>query len=202
MGRRSSARARLVTSADDLFRERGFEAVSVAQLCREAAVNKGSFYHFFRSKRDLLLEVIENAWDETGLLTDWEDHLPKKPIFQLQRYLRELFAYHYADRETSGQVRGSLLANLSLELGGRDLAVTEKLADLFRRETAIFSRLLTEASEQGEVSLENPSRAAESLVAYLHGLVMLAKVRNDLDILPGNESALLRLAGISGERQE
>ena len=68
MGRRSSARARLAATADNLFRDRGFEAVSVAHLCQDAGVNKGSFYHFFPSKRDLLLEVIDNAWDETGLL--------------------------------------------------------------------------------------------------------------------------------------
>ena len=202
MGRHSSARARLVTSADELFRDRGFEAVSVAVLCHDAGVNKGSFYHFFRSKRHLLLEVIEGAWDETGLLAGWEGDLTEQPIVQLRRYLQELFAYHYADSESSGRVRGSLLANLALELGGRDPVVTEKLASLFRRETAVFNRLLAEAARRGEASVDSTSRAAESLVAFLHGLVMIAKVRNDLEILPGNESALLRLAGVARGRQQ
>ena len=196
MGRRSSARARLAATADNLFRDRGFEAVSVAHLCQDAGVNKGSFYHFFPSKRGLLLEVIDNAWDETGLLARWEAGAPQQPTTQLRRYVQELFAYHYADRETSGRVRGSLLANLALELGGRDPEVTDRLAELFRRETAAFTLLLIEAATRGEASVANPSRAAESLVACLHGLVMLAKVRNDLDVLPENESALLRLAGV------
>ena len=76
MGRRSSARGRLVATAHDLFRDPGFDAVSVAHLCQAAGVNKGSFYHFFSSKRELLLEVIGNAWDETGLLADWGDRPP------------------------------------------------------------------------------------------------------------------------------
>ena len=197
MGRRSSARGRLVASADDLFRDRGFEAVSVAHLCQAAGVNKGSFYHFFSSKRELLLEVIDNTWDETGLLADWETDPPQQPIEQLRRYLQELFAYHYADRETSGKVRGSLLANLALELSTRDSQVADKIAALFKRQIAVFSVLMTNANARGEASVTNTARAADSLVAYLHGLVMLAKVRNDLDVLPDNETTLLRLAGVS-----
>ena len=197
MGRRSSARGRLVASADDLFRDRGFEAVSVAHLCQAAGVNKGSFYHFFSSKRELLLEVIDNTWDETGLLADWETDPPQQPIEQLRRYLQELFAYHYADRETSGKVRGSLLANLALELSTRDSQVADKIAALFKRQNAVFSVLMTNANARGEASVTNTARAADSLVAYLHGLVMLAKVRNDLDVLPDNETTLLRLAGVS-----
>ena len=196
MGRRSSARGRLVASANGLFRDRGFEAVSVAHLCQAAGVNKGSFYHFFSSKRELLLEVIDNAWDETGLLADWEADPPRQPIEQLRRYLQELFAYHYADRETSGKVRGSLLANLALELSAHDSQVADKVAALFKREIAVFSVLLTKANARGEASVTNTARTAESLVACLHGLVMLAKVRNDLDVLPDNETTLLRLAGV------
>ena len=200
MGRRSSARSRLVASANDLFRDCGFEAVSVAHLCQAAGVNKGSFYHFFSSKRELLLEVIDNAWDETGLLTDWETDPPQQPIEQLRRYLQELFAYHYADRETSGRVRGSLLANLALELSARDSQVADKVAALFKREIAVFNVLLTKANARGEASVTNTARAAESLVACLHGLVMLAKVCNDLDVLPNNETTLLQLAGVPETR--
>ena len=197
MGRRSSARARLIATGNDLFRDRGFAAVSVNQLCQGAGVNKGSFYHFFPSKRDLLIEVIGNSWDETGLLASWEETPPQKPITQLRRYLQELFAYHYADRETSGRVRGSLLTNLSLELGGRDPKIADKLAALFKREINAFKLLLNEASNSHEVSISNYSQAAELLVACLHGLVLLAKVRNNLDILPDNEASLLRLVGVS-----
>ena len=144
--------------------------------------------------------MIDAAWDETGLLADWEADPPRQPIEQLRRYLQELFAYHYADRETSGKVRGSLLANLALELSARDSQVAAKVAELFKREIAIFSVLLTKAHTRGEASVTNTASAAESLVACLHGLVMLAKVRNDLDVLPDNETTLLRLAGVPETR--
>ena len=197
MGRRSDARERLLTSAYHLFRDSGFEAVGVAQLCADAGVNKGSFYHFFTSKRELLLEVIDGAWDETGLLAQWETATPTRPMVQLRRYLEELFASHFADREEAGRVRGSLLGNLALELSSRDREVAGKLEELFARETVIFARLLTEATDRGEISLGTPDRAAEAIVACIQGLLLLAKVRDNLDVLPDSEADLLRLAGVA-----
>lgn len=196
MGRQSDARERLLASAHTLFRDRGFEAVGVAQLCAAADVNKGSFYHFFSSKRELLLEVIAGAWDETGLLADWEREAPPRPLAQLRRYFQDLYAYHYADREAAGRVRGSLLSNLALELSARDPDVAARLDELFTRETTAFANVLTAALDSGEVSVGDPERAAETLVASLHGLLILAKVRNSLDVLPANETELLRLAGV------
>ena len=197
MGRRSDAKERLLTGADSLFRDRGFGSVGVAEICKLAGVNKGSFYHFFSSKRELLLDVVESAWDETGMLRDCEGEIPHRPVEHLQRYLEELFAVHYADKEANGRVRGSLIANVALELGSSEPEVGKKLDELLRRETAIFETLLVEAQDRGEVSLGNTRFAAQALVASLHGLLMLAKVRNDLSVLPDAENELLRLVGVT-----
>lgn len=195
MGRKSDAKDRLLDAADSLFRDRGFSAVGVAELCSVAQVNKGSFYHYFPSKQALLLEVIDAAWDETGMLVEWENQVPNDPIDQLRRFLKELFAFHYADTESAGRVRGSLLSNLAHELGTRNADISKKLGELFERETAAFESLLAKAIDRGNVSLENPLQAAESLIACVHGLLMLAKVRNDLSVLPQSENELLRLCG-------
>ena len=196
MGRQSNAKDRLLDAADSLFRDRGFSAVGVAELCSVAQVNKGSFYHYFPSKQALLLEVIDAAWDETGMLVEWEGQVPRHPVDQLRRFLEELFAFHYADKESAGEVRGSLLSNLAHELGTHDAEISKKLGELFERETAAFESLLAEAIDRGEVSLGHPRQAAESLVGCIHGLLMLAKVRNDLSVLPQSENELLRLSGV------
>ena len=196
MGRQSDAKDRLLDAADSLFRDRGFSAVGVAELCSVAQVNKGSFYHYFPSKQSLLLEVIDAAWDETGMLVEWEGQIPRHPVDQLRRFLEELFAFHYADKESAGEVRGSLLSNLAHELGTHDAEIAKKLGELFERETAAFESLLAEAVDRGEVSLGHPRQAAESLVGCIHGLLMLAKVRNDLSVLPQSENELLRLSGV------
>lgn len=192
MGRRSNARSRLLNGADILFRDRGFASVSVAEICAASRVNKGSFYHFFHSKRALLLDVLDRAWDDTGLLRQWEIDRPERPGPALRLLLEELFAYHYAERESHGHVRGYLLANIAAELGSTDAKIAPKLNELHDRTVTIIETILAAAPNRGS----SPRRAAESLVAHLNGLMVLARLRNDLSMLPSAENDLLRLAGV------
>lgn len=47
---------RIVDVATGLFGRRGYEAVTVDDICDEAGVSKGGFYHHFPSKDQILLE--------------------------------------------------------------------------------------------------------------------------------------------------
>ena len=56
-----TAREKLIGAAIKIVREKGFNATSVDELCREAGVTKGAFFHHFRSKTDLGVAAAE-AW--------------------------------------------------------------------------------------------------------------------------------------------
>ncbi|KJS24168.1 MAG: TetR family transcriptional regulator [Hyphomonadaceae bacterium BRH_c29] len=56
-----SAREKLIGAAVKVVREKGFNATSVDELCREAGVTKGAFFHHFPSKTDLGVAAAE-AW--------------------------------------------------------------------------------------------------------------------------------------------
>ncbi len=60
-GKRTSARDKLIGAAVKVVREKGFNATSVDDLCREAGVTKGAFFHHFPSKTDLGVAAAE-AW--------------------------------------------------------------------------------------------------------------------------------------------
>ena len=53
-------RQRIIAGARDLIYSRSYAAVGVAEICQQAAVNKGSFYYFFPSKQALSLAVIDD----------------------------------------------------------------------------------------------------------------------------------------------
>ena len=55
----SESRERLIAAATELFFGGGFHNVGIAEICDVGRVNKGTFYHFFPSKLDLLIEVID-----------------------------------------------------------------------------------------------------------------------------------------------
>ncbi|MFL5639762.1 MAG: TetR/AcrR family transcriptional regulator, partial [Gemmatimonadaceae bacterium] len=50
-------RERIVATAAQLFRERGFEGIGVADLMKEAGLTHGGFYGHFASKDDLIAEA-------------------------------------------------------------------------------------------------------------------------------------------------
>jgi TetR/AcrR family transcriptional repressor of nem operon len=54
-------RGRILTEAGRLFREKGFDAVSVAEVMKAAGLTHGGFYGHFRSKDDLIAHAIGHA---------------------------------------------------------------------------------------------------------------------------------------------
>jgi AcrR family transcriptional regulator len=67
-----STRAALVSSAIELFTDRGYAETSLDAIASAARVTKGALYHHFRDKRDLfraVFEEVEGEWaDELGAL--------------------------------------------------------------------------------------------------------------------------------------
>jgi len=61
-----STRERLIAAALKLFGEKGYQSTSVADVQRESDCHSGSFYHFFPTKQDLLLAVLERY--RTGIV--------------------------------------------------------------------------------------------------------------------------------------
>ncbi len=70
-----NARAKLLDAAIKLVRQNGFSATSVDQICTEAKVTKGAFFHHFASK-EALGAAAAGAWTERAeqlifTLPDW-----------------------------------------------------------------------------------------------------------------------------------
>ncbi|MFM0500807.1 TetR/AcrR family transcriptional regulator [Paraburkholderia caffeinilytica] len=59
-------RLAIVTAAEKLFRERGVDAVGLAELMKAAGFTQGGFYNHFKSKDALVAAVVEKAMEEGG----------------------------------------------------------------------------------------------------------------------------------------
>lgn len=55
----TDTRERIVSIAFKLFLERGIAEVSINDLIKEVGIAKGGFYHHFKSKDELIYEIIE-----------------------------------------------------------------------------------------------------------------------------------------------
>ena len=179
MGRKSDAKERLLRAAAKLIHERGFTAVSVADICSEAGVQKGSFYHFFPTKKELVIETINwfgNAF-QTGVGNRVDPGAPA--LDQLQQLVEGMTELHRADHEAAGCVRGCPIGNLALEMAHRCENIQSKVQDVFASWRNWIEALIRTGIERGELRIEDPAATAEALVANLEGALMMAKAAND-----------------------
>jgi TetR/AcrR family transcriptional repressor of nem operon len=197
MGRCSDARERLIATGARLFSERGYTAVGVAEICDEAGLKKGSFYHFFETKLDLVLSAIDcfaHNYDEAIgralLRTD------KTAREQLVDVLHAVHGMLSANACTGGKMAGCPIGNLALELAHREEPVRHKIDAVFLRWRGAFEMILRRGIERGEFELVDPVRTAEALVALVQGATVLAKTANDAGVFARVIDASLAMVGV------
>jgi AcrR family transcriptional regulator len=97
-------RARILNAGRTLFRARGYEATSIEDITAHAGVAAGAFYLYFRSKRQLLIVLMNELTERLAAL----DLNPKDP--SLREFVAALFR---TDLEYYGVVRAWQEASLT-----------------------------------------------------------------------------------------
>lgn len=182
MGRCSDARDRLLATAAQLVQERGYTAVSVADICKESGLKKGSFYHFFRSKHALILATLDRFAElhDASLQQSMQDTASVRE--QLLRMATGLAQGFRRAQRAYGSMHGCPLGNMTQEMAHRDPQVRAKLAEIFTRWQRTLAKMLERAQRSGELTVHDPKRAAEAIIAYLQGMILLTKATDDPDV--------------------
>jgi AcrR family transcriptional regulator len=60
MKEKDSSKEKIIRIAEQLFAQKGYDSVGVAEICESAEISKGTFYHHFESKEILFLTLLEN----------------------------------------------------------------------------------------------------------------------------------------------
>ena len=84
----TSSKTRLLDAALHLIRSNGYAATAVDEICHEAGVTKGSFFHHFKSKDDLALAAVAHWRAMTeGFFAGAAYHEAPNPLERLLGYL-------------------------------------------------------------------------------------------------------------------
>ena len=111
----AETRAKIIAAASQLFRARGLDATSIADVMSAAGLTVGGFYRHFDSKEALVVEAIETASRETTarqLMSRSGSGGERDLVALLDSYLSD------AHRRHSGQ--GCPVAALCSEVGHED----------------------------------------------------------------------------------
>lgn len=80
-------RKKIISIADNLFYEKGFDHTSFTDIAEAAEIARGNFYYYFKTKDDILSAVLEKRrLDFTTMLQGWEQEYPE-PRARLKNYI-------------------------------------------------------------------------------------------------------------------
>ena len=176
----TGTRTRILATAREMFHSRSYADVGIQEICEAARVQKGSFYHYFPSKRELALAVIDDVADDwaNGFMAEaFDPNLP--PLERLDYLIDAAYYWQEASRDTEGRIPGCLFGNLALEISTRDDVMRSRLNAVFNKAKDRFKSTLEEAVQGGSLAAMDTEATAMAMLAYLEGIILLAKARND-----------------------
>ncbi len=156
-GREEQAnREKIVDMAIKLFSEKGYENTKVSDITEALRMGKGTFYVYFKNKRELFIECIDRlgvaivpreSWDA---IRQEKDYVSKN-VKRGEAFLRAFPGY----RGILNMVRGAI--------GGKDPVLARKATEAFRVLSRPLLKDLRRAIAQGAVHIEHD----EAFIAYL-----------------------------------
>src|SRR5271170_1694007 len=88
MQHQHESKTKLLDATLKVVRAKGYSATRIEDVCAEAGLTKGSFFHHFKSKEDLALSALAH-WDAstTKLFADAAYHAKADPLDRLLAYV-------------------------------------------------------------------------------------------------------------------
>jgi AcrR family transcriptional regulator len=170
-------RAEIVASARRLFRTQGYEGTSMQDVMTDLGIAKGTIYHYFRSKDELLDAVCDDIVEATtAQMRGLADATPGTALDKLRAVVLG-GAVSAEDTELLERLRPSGDSGMQARL----------LAVAIEKQGPLYAALLEQGRTEGVFQLDNPLETAEFMLAAFQFLT-------DELIHPWPVDALLRRA--------
>ena len=162
--RSEETRSKIIETAIKLFSTRGFNAASVDDICKDAGISKGAFYHHFKSKQELFLALLD-GWLQTidNAIEASKDLTVPETFMQMTAAFPYIF-------ETAGE---GLPMFLEFWLqASRDKKIWEASIAPYRRYHKYFTTLIKKGVDEGSFVKVNPDLAARMIISTAMGLLL------------------------------
>jgi AcrR family transcriptional regulator len=168
--RGEETRSHILDVAGELFAGRGYDATSVADICAQAGVTKGAFYHHFASKQAVFLE-LRDRWlapleMQLALARDPNETLP-----QLLQHVADMASTMFA--EAGEDQRQQVFLEL-LSAARQDPTILPAMLAPMHRYREWFAQLINAGIKEGTLHKVDRELAAQVLVSLGFGLVVLS----------------------------
>jgi TetR/AcrR family transcriptional repressor of nem operon len=166
----------VLAAAMDAFWRRGYEATSLAELCRCTGLNKGSLYQAFGDKHQLFMRSLSYYADK-----EYREVLAV--VSETASPLENIRAVVARICDDAGSDKGCMMINSMVELAPHDPEVKAMLQSFGEKRMQGLAGMIAAAQQAGEIRAgQDPRALARQLMMTLAGAAAMAK-----GFLPGAE---------------
>lgn len=179
-------REQILTSAQRLVQQRGFNGFSYADIADEVGIRKASLHHYFPTKTDLGLALIEaySAQIDSALISISGSSLP------IDKKLAAFAALFRGALKADRMCLGGMLATEALTLDG---AMLPSLKRFFVRSTEWLTEILAAGKSQQLLVLSGTTADhARVLLSALQGALLIARATGDHDAFDRTAALLIK----------
>lgn len=195
---KSQTRQKLIESAQKLIHGSSYGSISVDDICKSAGVNKGSFYHFFKSKSDLVIAALDAYHGQ--MISEFNEIFSPltPPLTRLDQLVNIIIEEQRLYLQETGKVCGCNFSTLGSETACTDAAINQKVQEIMA-DTAVFYRasiqdLITAGFLPADTDVDS---VANDLSTFIMGQLTNARLKNSLlDMETSMRSGLYRILGL------
>lgn len=146
--------------AQPLFFKKGYEQTSIQDIIKAVGVAKGTFYHYFDSKVDLLEAVVERIFEQTlARIVPIIDDDNRSPIQKLEDFFNEIGQWKVANKTLMIQLAQVIYQD-------ENVLLREKMREESIATGADFlTRIIQQGIETGTFDAEHPYETAELILS-------------------------------------
>ena len=156
---------KILDAALQIFVKKGYAETRMDDIVKDSGVSKGAIYHYYSSKKDLFLDLI-NFWEEFYFpnILD-KKYRNKKAAGKLREIAKDVIL-------TFKDKKYVFLAELEIwSLANHDEAVRSRTKKLYTNLIKLFSSIIREGIENNEFKKINVNIAALSIMTSLQGVI-------------------------------
>ncbi len=171
-------RDRILEAGAQAIAAKSFEGCGLAEILQRAGVPKGSFYHYFGSKEDFGVALIEKAAEEfLEMLRPIVGDRRRSPV----KRLRAIFEKGREECAANGAARQCLIPKLALETSQLSEPVHAAVKFAYDQWAALLARVIREAQAAGEIGRRHDAvRLANVLVMLWEGATIRMQIDRSL----------------------
>ena len=172
----------ILKSVFNTVHTKGLTATGLKELLEISGSSSGSFYNYFRSKKELGHALIDYEWLELkSNILDFANQQTDNPIDSILLIIDLL----EAKQLESAECAGCILGNFIVDLAEQDISFRNHLQDIFNRWQNEIEYILKRDLSLLKPDVK-PNLLAEAIVTSLEGAMLMGKLyRNPTKIRRG-----------------